>query len=188
MARSKVQITPNPNGPTALELVKRTFPGRMANDPELLSFFQNLANLAAAGAGGSKFTSVCAVAATNVANDTFTALSLTPDVNLPTGYWAAGQPTRLTIPTGQNGLYEIIAGGEWNPSGGGGTARVHFIRKNGSGYYPLVTLLFPQGNGGASINAIALDLVAGDYIEFVVYQASGGFLVFNANPLKLERK
>lgn len=82
--------------------------------------------------------------------------------------------SRLTIPTGKGGKYHLWADGRWASNATG--ARFLHFRKNGT------TLIGSSGGQPSSssqcdINlSIVVALAAGDYVECLAYQASGGDL------------
>jgi hypothetical protein len=86
--------------------------------------------------------------------------------------WSAGNPTRLTVPAGQGGLY-LVGGGVCFQNNGTGGRTVH-LRVNGAGN------LFRAGStpGIATIHSemsvcYPMILAAGDYVEVMVWQNSG---------------
>lgn len=82
---------------------------------------------------------------------------------------------RFTVPTGYAGRYLI--GGAFVLAGGGAPAAnavcYSVVKKNGTNVQRLGRADFNVGGGSAS-GSIILDLVAGDYIEFVGFQNGGG--------------
>lgn len=88
-------------------------------------------------------------------------------------HWVVGSPTRLTCQ--RAGCYLISGSSEWASSGVGANRAV-FVRFNGA------TIL--NGDGKASVAGNNLSgqataiyrLAAGEYVELVVYQDSGGNL------------
>jgi hypothetical protein len=85
--------------------------------------------------------------------------------------------SRLTVPTGKDGYYEIAGSVLWSSNASG--VRYLAINKNGSRI--MVRVLGEAGSGAATYILITdlVHLAAGDYIELSVYQNSG-------NPLTLE--
>lgn len=82
--------------------------------------------------------------------------------------------SRITIPTGGDGLYHLTCAIYWDVSGVG--QRLARIYKNGAALYPSS---YAQANVtyGVTHNITAYyDLVAGDYLEVFVFQDSGGNL------------
>jgi len=89
-------------------------------------------------------------------------------------FWSAGNPTRLTVPGALAGQFIVVAEIQWANNATG--YRELTIRKNGS-----VILANLQGPAVASgeceqILTCLLTLAAGDYIELLVNQLSGGSL------------
>lgn len=98
----------------------------------------------------------------------------TEDSNL-WGVFSSGNPTRVTIPTGQGGLWQFCIHWFMNQAV---TGQIQLgARINGS------TFVFAhdvQMNGATAQQAISFvkNLAAGDYIEFYYYQASGSDKTF----------
>jgi hypothetical protein len=102
-------------------------------------------------------------------------VSFTTEISNVFGVFSSGNPTRVTVPQGQGGLWmfsirmwanEVLTG------------QVQFgVRKNGS------TFLFTDDRymSGATLQntmTFPVQLVAGDYLEFYYYQASGSNKTF----------
>ena len=80
-------------------------------------------------------------------------------------------PTRLTAPIA--GKYYVYASGSWT-AGGLGNRRQASIRLNGFNYLAY-SIVAPSASAPLTNNvSIQLDLAAGDYVELVLYQDSGG--------------
>ena len=116
----------------------------------------------------------------SVANATHTAVSFDNEVVDTNGFHSTVTNTsRITIPTGYGGKYYINGATYWATTGAGGV-RGSRIYKNGANFVD-----FGNNNSGSgeypSIfwNTI-ISLNAGDYIEFYVYQSSGGALGYYA--------
>lgn len=125
---------------------------------------------AAGGGGISAYAVVTRATNQTIADATVTAVSFsTEDVDVG-GFWTAGAPTRMTIPS--TGVYTITASVGW----GSGTAveeQSVYLRLNGS------TLL--AGNGGPGFDfdtpeavTVTLPLTAADYVEVTVIHNSTG--------------
>lgn len=84
--------------------------------------------------------------------------------------------SRLTAPTGEGGKYDIKGHTAW-AANGTGVARQSRIRVNGSTYIAMQNSNPPSASTGGE-GSIATDyaLAAGDYVELVVVQDSGGAL------------
>lgn len=84
-------------------------------------------------------------------------------------------PSRFTIPATKDGLYSV--GGSVAFTSAVNNARGIAVRKNGGSFYGMNNF-DPNTGIGEQYGATAtiLDLVAGDYVEVVVYQLSGGNL------------
>ncbi len=104
------------------------------------------------------------------------------------GYWAAGQPTRFTIPAGGAGFYRI-SGGMFN-----GTNDMNIrMYKNGGGTDPSVGVGWdPITNGYGTFASFAISCNAGDYFEMFAEVASAStigsdtrnwFCIEKINPL-----
>lgn len=125
--------------------------------------------------GASLFTEVNRTANQGVASATTTYISFDTAVTNDHGVWSAGNPTRLTVPAGQAGIWQAFAWTFWTSAGGQVGQRQSGFRQNGT------TFLFPDTrtpiNGGCSVTLNFLRrLNAGDYIEVYGYQDSGGNL------------
>ncbi len=94
------------------------------------------------------------------------------------GFWLVGNATRLTIPI--NGRYSVGACVEW-ASNSAGNFRTLSLRVNG-GNSIAVDMRLPMTGGFVTRNAVhtEYEFVAGDYIEAVVNQDSGGNRTVNA--------
>lgn len=89
--------------------------------------------------------------------------------------WVAGNPTRLVVPAGAGGLYEISGTAVFSANGNG--SRIIHIQKNGA------TLKYRAGSAPGIATAhtemsisFPIELVAGDYVEIMAWQNSGGNL------------
>jgi len=84
--------------------------------------------------------------------------------------------SRITIPSGKSGYYEISIKIQWQENANGGHRTVYLI-KNGSTYAHGGTSNTPNGTVGIGVDLVmTINLTAGDYIETKVYQNSGGNL------------
>lgn len=82
---------------------------------------------------------------------------------------------RMTVPAGLGGKYLVAAIVRW-PGTGGGTQRNFTITKNGNIVPGGMAFVAPPANPVTTSASIVLDLLAGDYIEVVAFQDSGGSL------------
>jgi len=90
----------------------------------------------------------------------------------PLGFWAPAQPTRLTVPTGRDGVYLIAGQASWDTSASGRKAAWIFVNGARVG---IMEVTGDDGGLGLSFAVIRLKrLAAGDYVELVVRQDSGG--------------
>lgn len=110
-----------------------------------------------------------------ILNNTFTAVDMNAE------YWDTEDfhsnttnPSRLTIPAGRKGKYSIVVSIDFAANGAG--QRFIGIQKNGTAW--LTYSAFPNFglfNTIGSVSCVA-DLVAGDYVQAVAWQNSGGNL------------
>lgn len=117
----------------------------------------------------------------NINNGTWTVLVFDSEYFDTDSYHSTTTNTgRFTI--GTTGYYQIGAQLAWSASSSG--IRHHRIVKNGSTdiVYRVLGVATPSGSEVSyEINYLA-SLTSGDYIEFQVYQDSGGTLTADANP------
>ena len=134
----------------------------------------------AAPASGSTFVGVSVYQANlqTIANNTATALTFTSENYDTDGFHSTVSNTsRLTVPSGKGGYYEIKMQGYWDQSGTG--IRQARLYKNGA--VLMYSGDFETDDATAyvpSMVSMVTNLAAGDYIEFYVYQTSGGNLSF----------
>ena len=116
-------------------------------------------------------------AAQSIANNTLTAVQFDTVITDDGPYYAAGQPTRLTVPTGTSAGYYLVFGSVGIT---GASSRYSFgIRKNGASgsvYGFAEQTLTGAGPTTAETVVGLASLTAGDYVEMVVWQNSGGAL------------
>jgi hypothetical protein len=115
-------------------------------------------------------------AAQSVNNATLTALTLdSEDYDVGAMHDNVTNNSRMTIPTGGNGLYLLVAKTTF-ASNGTGAARELRLTKNGAAIGTSV-LHAPTAAANEQISVTGIEvLVATDYIEAYVYQDSGGAL------------
>lgn len=106
----------------------------------------------------------------SIPNNADTALALDTVDTDPAGFWSAGAPTRLTVPSGDGGGYSVFVQVGWTFSGSG--ASFIRVRKNGS---VILAQSYQEilASNGITILASLIELLAGDYIEILVNQNSG---------------
>jgi hypothetical protein len=130
---------------------------------------------AAPAAGGFVGASIYNNASQAISNTTWTTLNFNSEVfDTDTFHDTASNNSRITIPSGKNGKYLIVA--KWHFQGNAsGSDRLGAFKKNGTaiGSYRGINGNSSSVGWGASV---ILDLVATDYIELEVYQDSGGNL------------
>ena len=117
----------------------------------------------------------------NVSHNTFTAVPFAATDYLDTDAFhnPSTNNTRMTVPAGKAGKYWVYAGGFFQ-SGGTTNSGEIIIYLNGvtaNGTYTNFIQSSAQ-NSGMRTGAI-LDLAVADYVECIVYQASGGTRVWN---------
>lgn len=111
------------------------------------------------------------------ATATATYVSFDTEVSNVWGVFSSGNPTRITIPTGQGGLW-LFSIRMWANDALTGQIQLG-VRKNGA------TFMFTDDRymSGATLQntmTFPVVLAAGDYLEFYYYQASGGDKTFQA--------
>lgn len=134
---------------------------------------------AAAGVKGAR-TQINAAATKTIADATPTAVIWDGIQFDDLSFWAAGSPTRITIPTGVTRV-RLNAGVRWTASGTG--ERKLKIRSQNGPYGANAVWAADDrpsdATGDSTVTTGAIDVVAGMYFEAVVEQNSGG-------PLDLE--
>jgi hypothetical protein len=109
------------------------------------------------------------------ATATATYASFNNEVSNVWGVFSSGNPTRLTVPTGQGGLWQFTVRFWANESL---TGQVQMgARKNGSDFL-FVDDRYMSGSTMQNTLTFSVSLAAGDYLEFYYYQASGGDKTF----------
>jgi hypothetical protein len=114
----------------------------------------------------------------SVAHNTYTALPMDNE-NFDTSSFHSNvtNNTRITIPTGKGGYYLVTGFGYFDIATGGKSTALG-VRKNGSGgQYYFTGTYSTSAYSGVTFNQI-MALSAGDYIEFMCYQGTGGSLNF----------
>jgi hypothetical protein len=124
--------------------------------------------------GASAFHS----ATQSLANDTFTAVNYTSEsFDTDTFHDNSTNNTRFTVPTGKGGKYLVNALVRYATNSGG--RRIVGLRKNGSTYIANTQEMGATGVASCEPSLLMTsinELAAGDYIEIMAYQSSGGFL------------
>lgn len=130
---------------------------------------------APAAAGGFVGASIYNNASQSIGNATYTILNFNSEVfDTDTFHDTATNNSRITIPSGKNGKYLIVA--KFHFAGNAsGTNRLGGIVKNGTNVGLFRGITGNSSSVGWNASVI-LDLVATDYIELEVYQDSGGNL------------
>ncbi len=90
------------------------------------------------------------------------------------GWWAVGNPSRITVPTGVTRI-DLVASSTWASDPGGS----QFVRvlKNSAAVVP--SPITTEGTGVNQIAAISVPVVATDIIELAAFQPSGGAINMN---------
>lgn len=83
--------------------------------------------------------------------------------------------SRLTIPAGLGGKYLLTGGGFWNSNPVSPHAG---FKKNGNTWIRSSGASGRAASSYSETTVVVADLVAGDYVEFLVYQNSGGAVTF----------
>lgn len=106
------------------------------------------------------------------------------------GFWTAGQPTRLTIPSGISKV-RLSSNVEWANNSTG--RRDISITKNGTTLYPGVGQRTKNAVNESwdTVNTGVISVITGDYFEVIVYQNSGSSLdvggdVFSSSWFQIE--
>lgn len=97
--------------------------------------------------------------------------------------WSSGDPTVLTIPTGQGGVYAAFVSAEWYPSTTG--YRFFNLERYRSGAWSPVAVMNTHpglSTFGARVSVLftPTDFAAGEKARFIAYQDSGGSLTLQS--------
>ncbi len=125
--------------------------------------------------GATLYTAVSRNATQSVNNGTFTTITWDTGDSNDHGIWNAGNPTRLTVPAGEGGLYFGYAKISYAANSNG--VRYIYLNKNGAG----TNFLDNQNANGSGVPtyksfSFLIPLLAGDYLTMQAYQDSGGSL------------
>lgn len=130
---------------------------------------------------GFPYSVVYTSAAQTISTSTFTAVGF--DAEISDDYAMHDNVTnnsRLTIPTGEDGLYLVVFKLEWASNSSGD--RITRLYVNGSGNNYAYTRIPPSASSFTAYTVSAvLPLSAGDYVQQYVWQNSGGDLDITAN-------
>lgn len=147
----------------------------------------NLDWLAHESSGGAPMARVYNSTAFSVANTTFTAITFNSErYDIGACHSTSSNTSRLTVPSGGGGVY--IIGGCASFAANATGIRQLSIRVNGTTDIWAVSDTSVTASGAANL-ALTTDyrLAAGDYVELVAYQSSGGNLnVSNAGSYSPE--
>lgn len=94
--------------------------------------------------------------------------------DLGSGMWVVGSPTRLTVPSGQGGMYMVGAAAEFAANATGNRQIQTMI--NGSEHYRITIPSVGSGLATRVVTAGMVSLAAADFVEFNCFQDSGGNL------------
>lgn len=113
-----------------------------------------------------------------VANGVNTAVTFSAARRDDIGFWSAGSPTRLTFPKPCSAVVGCCI--EW--ASGAGNRRSFSLLLNGATYLASETVP-PAGGGQVTQQVIErlYEFAAGDYVQFIAGQDSGGSLNINAS-------
>ena len=139
---------------------------------------------AAPAASGFVGCSISKSASQSISNNTGTFISFdTEAFDTNTFHDNSTNNSRITIPAGKSGYYQVNINLQWNANTTG--ARYCMLYKNGTtGYVEKLISVSTTGGYMEQSIAIIMDLVATDYIELKVDQSSGGSLdVWGNNSL-----
>ena len=111
-----------------------------------------------------------------ITTSTITALSFDTERYDSGGYHAAGNPTRITIPTGMGGEYLFVGKVNWATNATG--LRFIWMIKNGdtTERRGVISAGAAAGDTHGIGTVLPITLAAGDYMECYVFQSSGGNL------------
>lgn len=118
----------------------------------------------------------------SLANGTLTAITLNLESFDPDGFHDnVTNPSRFTCPAGKAGKYLFVGNIRFAPNTTGD--RNAYFRKNGTTYYSTTLQRAASvGTSATDVPALAIiDLIAGDYVEMVGVQDSGGALDVSAS-------
>lgn len=93
--------------------------------------------------------------------------------------WVVGTPTRITVPAGEGGLW-VFGGQLFAPSSAGGAGdRWVALRHSGGTIYGRQSFTVSQQNFRTTVSTIPC--AAGEYVELVSYQDTGGAVAGYSN-------
>jgi len=120
-------------------------------------------------------TRIYQTVAQSIPDNTTTVLTLGAESYDTHNLWTSGTPTRLIIPAGLGGMWQVTACVAYVANATGTRhARVH---KNGAlANRQTMQALATAGNSSVVVTTDLLRLVAGDYLELVAFQNSGAAL------------
>jgi hypothetical protein len=119
-------------------------------------------------------TSLTNSATLSIATSTYTAITFnTEQYDTDSYHSTVSNTSRITIPAGKTGYYQINAQGTFAPSGGGGV-RTLAIYKNGSKIVETPEVSAPGGQYPGPAIVYNGYFTAADYFELYAYQTSGG--------------
>lgn len=127
------------------------------------------------GGGVTNKTKLNTAANQNAGSGAATFASFDTVILNPSGVFAGGSPTRLTIPAGQGGMWQFIAHYFLNDPL---TGQVQMGTKVNGSTFAWAEDFQMAGATASQILNFTDDFADGDYIEFYYYQVSGGTKTF----------
>lgn len=112
----------------------------------------------------------------SISNNSVTTLSFNTETYDVGGmHSTVSNTSRITIPSGEPGKYQLGGGINWQSGGPVGSRRNQYLKVNG------ITTIVQSEGGSTGVQAagtpnVTYPMVAGDYVETQVYQDSGGTL------------
>lgn len=122
-------------------------------------------------AGATLFTHVSRIAAQSIPNAADTAVSFDTANSNTSSLWSAGSPTRITIPVGQDGLFQFFGQVSYLANATG--IRYIYFHKNGAPFGATDDKQGISGNPTYLNISRPVSMVAGDRMELMVFQTSG---------------
>lgn len=121
----------------------------------------------------------------SIANNSVTAVSFDAAVQDDNSFWSGGSPTKLTVPTGQDGWYVMSQANQWQSNTG--NSRTTEFRVNGSTIYRGHTSRVTSAIDHHTGSSFATYLAAGDYVEVIAFQAFGSAQNITASDFAIAR-
>ncbi|MBI1386716.1 MAG: DUF2793 domain-containing protein [Rhizobiales bacterium] len=129
------------------------------------------------GGGAYRGALVQLSASESIPNNTFTVVPWDAEAYDTDAIWSAGNPSRLTVPSGVTKI-QILGHCAWNSNATGG--RAARLSKNGNSMTEYSAFANDSANAsgvhGAPVLGPIIEVTGGDYFEIEVFQSSGGNL------------